>query len=153
MKVQFNLDTGDLEVIYFDSNNEHVRIPVSMLSDGYKCTISLIADIAYRMAVLNPQLFDNVLTETEGIVIIDEIDLHLHPMWQKRILKDLMSIFPKVQFIVSTHAPEVINSVRSESIVVLKNNTVKYVGDETYGKDANTILREVMDVQTTENKC
>ena len=148
VKVQFNLDTGELEVIYFDSNNEHVRIPVSMLSDGYKCTISLIADIAYRMAVLNPQLFDDVLTETEGIVIIDEIDLHLHPMWQKRILKDLMNIFPKVQFIVSTHAPEVINSVRSESIVVLKNNTVRYVGDETYGKDANTILREVMDVQT-----
>ena len=153
MKVQFNLDTGELEVIYFDGNNDHVRIPVLMLSDGYKCTISLIADIAYRMAVLNPQLFDNVLTETEGIVIIDEIDLHLHPMWQKRILKDLMSIFPKVQFIVSTHAPEVINSVRSESIVVLKNNTVRYVGDETYGKGANTILREVMDVQTTENKC
>lgn len=153
MKVQFNLDTSELEVIYFDGNNDHVRIPVSMLSDGYKCTISLIADIAYRMAVLNPQLFDNVLTETEGIVIIDEIDLHLHPMWQKRILKDLMSIFPKVQFIVSTHAPEVINSVRSESIVVLKNNTVRYVGDETYGKGANTILREVMDVQTTENKC
>ena len=117
-----------------------------MLSDGYKCTISLIADIAYRMALLNPQLFDKVLTETEGIVLIDEIDLHLHPTWQKRILKDLMNIFPKVQFIVSTHAPEVINSVKSDSIVILKNNAVLSAADETYGKDANTILREVMEV-------
>lgn len=68
VKVQLNLDTGDIDVIYFDKNNEHVRIPVSLLSDGYKCIISLIADIAYRMAVLNPQLLDKVLIETEGIV-------------------------------------------------------------------------------------
>lgn len=146
VKVQFNLDTGDIDIVYFDKNNEHVRIPVSQLSDGYKCTISLIADIAYRMAILNPQLLDKVLTETEGIVLIDEIDLHLHPTWQKRILKDLMNIFPKVQFIVSTHAPEVINSVKSDSIVILKDNTVFLAADETYGKDANTILREIMEV-------
>lgn len=146
VKVQFNLDTGDIDIIYFDKNNEHVRIPVSQLSDGYKCTISLIADIAYRMAILNPQLLDKVLTETEGIVLIDEIDLHLHPTWQKRILKDLMNIFPKVQFIVSTHAPEVINSAKSDSIVILKDNAVLPAADETYGKDANTILREVMEV-------
>ena len=74
------------------------------------------------MAILNPQLLDKVLTETEGIVLIDEVDLHLHPTWQKRILKDLLDIFPRVQFIVSTHAPEVINSVRSDSVVILKDN-------------------------------
>lgn len=148
VKVQFNLDTGNMDVIYFDKNSEYVRIPVSQLSDGYKCTISLIADIAYRMAVLNPQLLEKVLTETEGIVLIDEIDLHLHPTWQKCILKDLMDIFPKVQFIVSTHAPEVINTVKSDSIVILKDNAVLPVADETYGKDANTILREVMEVST-----
>lgn len=122
VNVQFNMDTGDIDVIYYDQNNEHVRIPLSLLSDGYKCTISLIADIAYRMAILNPQLLDKVLTETEGIVLIDEVDLHLHPTWQKRILKDLLDIFPRVQFIVSTHAPEVINSVRSDSVVILKDN-------------------------------
>lgn len=146
VQVQFNLDTGDIDILYFDNNKEHIRIPVSLLSDGYKCTISLIADIAYRMAILNPQLLDKVLTETEGIVLIDEIDLHLHPSWQKRILKDLMEVFPKVQFIVSTHAPEVINSAKQESIVVLSHNTVMPAMNETYGKDANTILREVMEV-------
>ena len=148
VNVQFNLDTGDIDVNYYDQNNEHVRIPLSLLSDGYKCTISLIADIAYRMAILNPQLLDKVLTETEGIVLIDEVDLHLHPTWQKRILKDLLDIFPMVQFIVSTHAPEVINSVRSDSVVILKDNMVLPSVDETYGKDANTILREVMEVST-----
>ncbi len=148
VNVQFNLDTGDIDIIYNDHNNEHVRIPLSLLSDGYKCTISLIADIAYRMALLNPQLLDKVLTETQGIVLIDEIDLHLHPAWQKRILKDLMDIFPKVQFIVSTHAPEVINSVKRDSIVILKDKSVFSAVGETYGKDANTILREIMEVST-----
>lgn len=57
-----------------------------------------------------------------------------------------MNIFPKVQFIVSTHAPEVINSVKRDAIVILKNNAVLAAADETYGKDANTILREVMEV-------
>lgn len=146
VQVQFNLDTSDIDILYFGKNEEHLRIPVSFLSDGYKCTISLIADIAYRMAILNPQLLDKVLTETEGIVLIDEIDLHLHPSWQKRILKDLMEVFPKVQFIVSTHAPEVINSAKQESIVVLSHNTVMPAMNETYGKDANTILREIMEV-------
>lgn len=148
VKAQFNLDTNEIDIIYYNHKNEHIRIPMSQLSDGYKCTISLIADIAYRMAILNPQLLDKVLVETEGIVLIDEIDLHLHPSWQKRILKDLMEIFPKVQFVVSTHAPEVINSVKRESIVILENNTALSAADETYGKDANTILREVMGIST-----
>jgi predicted ATP-binding protein involved in virulence len=144
--VQFNLDTGELDIIYFDENKNHIRMPMSDLSDGYRCMISLIADIAYRMATLNPQLLDKVLTETEGIILIDEIDLHLHPAWQKRILKDLTSVFPKVQFIVTTHAPEVINSVGRESIVILRDSESVSAANETYGKDANTILREVMEV-------
>lgn len=148
VKVQYNLDTNEIDVIYYDNNGVSARIPLSQLSDGYKCTISLIADIAYRMAILNPQLLDRVLVETEGIVLIDEVDLHLHPKWQKRILKDLMDLFPKVQFIVSTHAPEVMNSVKSESIVVLKDNGIINTIDETYGKDSNTILREVMEVSS-----
>lgn len=148
VKTQFNLDTNEIDILYYNNQNEHIRIPVSQLSDGYKCTISLIADIAYRMAILNPQLLDKVLVETGGIVLIDEIDLHLHPRWQKRILKDLVDIFPKVQFIVTTHAPEVINSVKRDSIVILKNNSALSAADETYGKDANTILREVMGIYT-----
>lgn len=145
-EVQFNLDTNEIDLVYPDEQGVYVRIPITQLSDGYKSTISLIADIAYRMAMLNPQLLDHILSETEGVVLIDEIDLHLHPLWQQRILDDLLRIFPKVQFIVSTHAPAVINSVPSESIFILKNNQVLGTSNETYGKDMNTIIREVMEV-------
>lgn len=144
VEVQYNLDTDDIDVIYNDKNGEWVRIPVGRLSDGYRCTLSLIADIAYRMALLNPQFFDNVLKETNGVVLIDEIDLHLHPEWQARILSDLTEIFPQIQFIVSTHAPSVINSVKSENLVILENDKARIPNGEVYGKDTNTIVSGVM---------
>ena len=111
------------------------------LSDGYKNTLSMIADIAYRMAVLNPWLLEKVLKETLGIVLIDEIDLHLHTKWQQRIITDLRSIFPKVQFIVSTHAPIVISSVKKDNLLILQDLQADNPIIETYGKDANTILK------------
>jgi len=119
--IMYNLDTDELDIFYTDTDGLRMRIPLNQMSAGYKGALSLIADIAYRMAILNPQLLENVLAETNGIVLIDEIDLHLHPLWQKRILADLTQIFPKVQFIVSTHAPAVINSVHSENLVMLKD--------------------------------
>lgn len=87
VKTQFNLDTNEIDILYYNNQNEHIRIPVSQLSDGYKCTISLIADIAYRMAILNPQLLDKVLVETGGIVLIDEIDLHFTSEMAKKNFK------------------------------------------------------------------
>ena len=146
VKVQYNMGTKELDVSYTDAAGKRMRIPLNRLSDGYKGTISLVADIAYRMAVLNPQFLGNVCSETDGIVLIDEVDLHLHPAWQQRILGDLASIFPKVQFIVSTHAPEVINSIPSESVIAIENNQAVPVSVETYGKDANGILRSIMRV-------
>jgi predicted ATP-binding protein involved in virulence len=116
------------------------------MSDGYKNTLSMIGDIAYRMAVLNPMLGDKVLEETPGVVLIDEIDLHLHPQWQQTIISDLNSLFPSVQFIVSSHAPAVINSVTKEQIRILDNGEIYLPAAQTYGRDANSILREVMKV-------
>ena len=146
-KIQYNISTNELDVSYTEDAGERMRIPLNQLSDGYKSTISLVADIAYRMAVLNPQLLENVLTETDGIVLIDEIDLHLHPAWQQRILGDLTFIFPKVQFIVTTHAPEVINSVPRENVIVIEKHRAIPAPAETYGKDANGVLRTIMQVQ------
>jgi len=143
VSVEYNLDTDDLDLIY-TVENERKRMPLSRLSDGYKCTISLIADIAYRMALLNPQLLSDVLEKTNGIVLIDEIDLHLHPQWQKRILSDLTDIFPNIQFIVSTHAPSVINSVRSENLILLDDGRARKPQGEVYGKDTNTIIKGIM---------
>lgn len=142
--VQFNFDTHELDIVYLCTDNSHKRYPMKHLSDGYKNTLSMIADIAYRMAVLNPWLLDNVLAETPGVVLIDEIDLHLHPLWQQRIIGDLRSIFPKVQFIVSTHAPIVISSVKKENLLVLQDMQPDGPMIETYGKDANAILLSIM---------
>lgn len=146
VKVQFNPDTLEIDIAYMTADNGRVRIPLNQMSDGYRCTLSLIADIAYRMAILNPQLLDHVLTETNGVILIDEIDLHLHPAWQQRVLSDLTSIFPNVQFIVTTHAPAVINSVKSENLVILNNNQILHVSNQVYGKDIKSVLNEIMGV-------
>lgn len=146
VKFIYNLDTNGIDCCYTDKNGLQMSIPLSQLSDGFKSTVSLIADIAYRMASLNPQLGTSVLNETDGIVLIDEVDLHLHPAWQHRILGDLLEIFPKVQFIVTTHAPAVISSAKSEDLVILKDYEAFDIGSESYGNDANSILKEIMGV-------
>ncbi|WFP51729.1 AAA family ATPase [Methylomonas sp. EFPC3] len=86
-------------------------IPFHLLSDGYRNMIGMVADIAYRMATLNPQLEADVIKQTEGIVLIDEIDLHLHPKWQREVVGRLLSTFPKVQFVASSHSPFIIQSL------------------------------------------
>ena len=146
VKVKLDLDTSEIDIIYQDEKEGKVKIPLNQLSDGYKGTISLIADIAYRMAVLNPQLSERVLLETDGIVLLDEVDLHLHPAWQQRVINDLTSIFPKVQFIVTTHAPAVIHSVKSENLMILKDSQLISAGSQVYGKEVNAVLNEIMGV-------
>lgn len=141
----FDLDTHRL-VLGFEAGGSAQKFAMDEMSDGYKNTLSMIGDIAYRMAVLNPALGDRVLEETSGIVLIDEVDLHLHPQWQQTILSDLHAIFPNVQFIVSSHAPAVINSVPREQIRILDNEEIYMPAAQTYGRDANSILREVMKV-------
>ena len=145
VNVTYNLDTDDLDIEYFDNGNEVQRMSLSLLSDGYRTTLSMVADIAYRMALLNPALGEKVLSETPGIVLIDEVDLHLHPLWQARILGDLRSIFPKVQFIVTTHAPIVISSVGKQHIRLLNNDEEAQVPSaEVYGSDVGRVLISVM---------
>lgn len=152
VKMQYNMGTKALDVAYKDASGNIMRMPINQLSDGYKSTISLVADIAYRMAVLNPQLLGSVCSQTDGIVLIDEVDLHLHPEWQQQILADLTAIFPKVQFIVTTHAPAVISSVEQECVRVLHNNQIDLPALETYGRDTNGILRAVMGVSERQPK-
>ncbi len=142
----FDLDTHRLVLEFETADGEPKKFAMDEMSDGYKNTLSMIGDIAYRMAVLNPVLGDRVLEETPGVVLIDEVDLHLHPQWQQTILNDLHAIFPNVQFIVSSHAPAVINSVSREQIRILDNEKIYMPAAQTYGRDANSILREVMKV-------
>lgn len=138
-----NFDTHELELIY-DSDGEPIKVTSSQLSDGYRVVLSLFADIAYRAAMLNPQLEGSVLSETEGIVLIDEMDLHLHPQWQQLVLEALADTFPKMQFVVTTHAPAVVSSVDDGQLILIDGKQVLTVSNGFYGKDANTILREIM---------
>ena len=142
----FDLDTHRLVLEFETADGNAQKFAMDEMSDGYKNTLSMIGDIAYRMAILNPTLGDQVLEKTPGIVLIDEIDLHLHPQWQQTILSDLHAIFPKIQFIVSSHAPAVINSVPRDQIRILDNGEIHLPAAQTYGRDANSILREVMKV-------
>lgn len=144
--LSFDLDTHRIMLEYASESGEKCKFAMNEMSDGFKNTLSMIGDIAYRMAVLNPQLGESVLEKTPGIILIDEIDLHLHPEWQQTILKDLQTVFPMVQFVVTSHAPAVINSVKKESIRILDNGKVYQPVEQTYGRDANSILREVMQV-------
>jgi hypothetical protein len=95
------------------------RLPFHLLSDGYRNMVGMAADIAYRMAVLNPHLLETVIEETPGIVLIDEIDLHLYPIWQRQVVGKLLHAFPMVQFVATTHSPFIIQSLHGLNDVML----------------------------------
>lgn len=145
-KFQYRMKTHEIEIEY-KKGDHYEKLPMRMLSDGLKITISMVADIAYRMAVLNPQLLDNILQETPGIVLIDEVDMHLHPEWQRRIVEDLHYIFPKIQFIVTTHSPSVLANVTKEHVLLLEDGKAFVPHNKTYGRDVTSILREMMKVE------
>lgn len=98
---------------------EHGTLPVEHLSDGIRNMIGMVGDIAHRCTRLNPQLAAEAARQTHGIVMIDEVDMHLHPEWQQRVLKALQDAFPLVQFIVTTHSPQVVSTAHRENIRIL----------------------------------
>ena len=118
-------------------------LPFRLLSEGIRITMALIIEIAFRCYLLNfKKTGASCLTETNGVVLIDEIDLHLHPSWQKRVLNDLMRTFPAIQFIVTTHAPMVLAGAKNAKVFGLKDGLI-YPISPLYGKDANSILPEM----------
>jgi predicted ATP-binding protein involved in virulence len=121
---------------------------LDQLSGGCQAVLALAADLAWRMAQGNPHLDDTL--SSEAIVLIDEIELHLHPSWQQRILGDLRRTFPNAQFIVSTHSPQVLTTVEPQHIVELYRDGDRIVagapGGATYGAEAGDVLSVVMGV-------
>ena len=89
------------------------------LSDGCKTMVTLAADLAYRCIKLNPHLQEKAVIETPGVVLIDELDMHLHPKWQRNIVAQLKAAFPKVQFIATSHSPYIIQSLEAEELISL----------------------------------
>jgi predicted ATP-binding protein involved in virulence len=121
---------------------------VNQLSDGEKCLLAMVGDLARRLAIANPGLDDPL--QGEGVVLIDEIELHLHPQWQRGILPKLTTTFPNCQFIVTTHSPQVISDVKPENIIILEATALGEVTarhpQSSYGRDSNQILEDIMDV-------
>lgn len=113
------------------------------LSAGYQSVLNLVIDLAYRMAILNPDA-GNDIQKAEGIVLIDEIDSNLHPKWQWRIVEALTETFPNIQFIAATHSPIIVSSCKNANIINIEaNQTVNYV-ESGYAFSVNEILRDML---------
>lgn len=126
-------------------NGKEFRI--EQLSDGEKCLLAMVGDLARRLAIANPGLEDPL--KGEGVVLIDEIELHLHPRWQRMIIPKLLETFKGCQFIVSTHSPQVLSEVRPEDIHLLHQD--EETGEitcskpkQSYGLDSSEILEKLM---------
>ncbi|MDN6884471.1 AAA family ATPase [Variovorax sp. CAN2819] len=113
------------------------------LSDGQRSVISLVADIARRMCLLNPHLGQSVLRDSPGVVLIDELDMHLHPKWQRMITNGLKAAFPAVQFIVASHSPQVLGELMPNEIILLSPNGITHP-KVSYGVDSSRVLEEIM---------
>lgn len=118
-------------------------IPFEHLSDGQRTTVGLFCDIARRASLLNPHLGKDACSKTPGVVLIDELDLHLHPSWQRRIVKYLRNTFPLIQFICTTHSPQLIGQVSPAEIIRLDKDQVSHP-TQSLGMDSNWILQHVM---------
>ncbi len=130
-----------------------VKYNVEQFSDGEKCFITLIGDIARRIAIATPNS-NNPLIDGKGIIMIDEVDLHFHPKWQADIISSLKKIFPNCQFIVSTHSPFVISSIKNndnDKLFVLNDGELKNFSINSYGKDVNNLLQYYFNVDTVRN--
>ncbi|MFN6483896.1 MULTISPECIES: AAA family ATPase [unclassified Nostoc] len=120
---------------------------VNQLSDGEKCLLAMVGDLARRLAIANPSLPDPL--QGSGVVLIDEIELHLHPKWQREIIPALTRTFPNCQFIVTTHSPQVISQVKPEGIFILEKTDEGVIAkkpESSFGRDSNRILEDLMGV-------
>lgn len=120
---------------------------VEELSDGEKCYLTLTGDIARRLAICNPSL-ENPLMGV-GIVLIDELELHLHPTWQGEAIDKLRDVFPNCQFFITTHSPHVVQNLRlngEDSLTVLSNGKV-YNVDAEYGTPVDRVLSEIFGLE------
>lgn len=133
------------------SHRELGKLKIDQMSDGQRNMIAMVADIAYRCVRLNPHLTARAPLETKGVVLIDEVDMHLHPQWQQICLTSLRTAFPEIQFIVTTHSPQVLTSIRKEHIRTLGTaQNGSFVASvplaASYGENSADVLQSIMHV-------
>ena len=153
--------------LWFDPERSEIVVsiqgnpqPFSNLSAGQKTMVGLIADMAIKIVTQNASFLTEkldissqelplILQEASGLVLIDEIDIHLHPKWQRQVVNDLTRTFPSIQFVCTSHSPLVIGEVEATCIRVLERDeetgkVISTIPLESYGLDANRILEEQM---------
>jgi predicted ATP-binding protein involved in virulence len=150
-----NLRTKDINTItqiVLDWAGQELKL--YQLSEGQRQLLLLVLDIAFSLAteyeIRESEVFykqpDDALNQ-EGIVLIDEIELHLHPQWQREVLPALQKTFPNIQFIVTTHSPQVLSNLKKEEVFILKDNKIVEVTPHIEGRDSNSILYELFGVE------
>ncbi|UBU47705.1 AAA family ATPase [Cobetia amphilecti] len=136
-----NLQVRRKPRLHMSIDKDGKTLNVLQLSQGEKSLMALVGDIARRLAMMNPSM-DNPL-EGDGVVLIDEVDMHLHPTWQRNIISKLASTFPNCQFIVTTHSPLVISECKDALVYSVESDGLVQVQSQ-YGQDANSVLLDVM---------
>lgn len=137
--IRFDIEQSRI-LVDFDNKPS---IPFEHLSDGQRTLLSLFCDLARRAEILNPHLAGNASAKTEGVVLIDELDLHLHPQWQRNIIENLRKAFPNIQFICTTHSPFLIQSLRcGEELIMLEGQPTAQLDN----KSLEDIARGIMGV-------
>ncbi len=127
----------------FVDSTKQQKLRVKQASDGERSIIALCFDIARRLILLNDKDQDPV-KNGRGIVLIDEIDLHLHPEWQRKIVTDLPRVFPKLQFIATTHSPQTIGETTPGHVLILEEGGKVSIEPESLGRSSGWILRHIM---------
>ena len=144
--VSIRPNQGKVYYIFSDGR----EVDAEHLSDGYRRLVNIVTDVAFRCALLNGRLYgEDAASNTYGTVLIDEIDMHLHPTLQARVLKGLQRAFPKLQFIVTSHAPMVMTGVKNDDHNVVyrlsyEDGQYSVRESDTYGMDASTITEAVL---------
>jgi len=132
---------GDREEIVLGVDG--VEVPFYSLSDGQRSMLALVGDLAIKCVQLNPHLGKDSATKSPGIVLIDELDLHLHPNWQRQVVECLRGAFPEMQFICTTHSPFVVQSLRAGELISLDSQPLQ----QTSNLGVESIARGVMNVK------
>lgn len=149
----------DISAIRFSEAEEALLVKkagheykVTQLSDGELCLLALVADIARRLAIANPAVLNPL--EESAVVLVDEIELHLHPAWQRKVVGQFEKTFPNVQFIFTTHSPQILSHVKPDSIWLFQRNeegqVEPYQPSTSFGMDSSSILKLLFDVSERE---
>ncbi|MFT5914126.1 MAG: putative ATP-binding protein involved in virulence [Bacteroidia bacterium] len=128
--------------LYLEFNGK--ALPLKYHSDGFRNLLYLMIDITWRASQLNPFLTLEELKQVNGVITIDEIDLHLHPKWQEKSLDLLHKLYPNIQFFITTHSPTVVANFNCGTLYVLEGNEIKVCDEKYFGKEVNNVLRTIL---------